>query len=228
MTDTIFNINGKLVTIPELAKSIKNIITSIPSDKTYTGCWFWRLGQIGDHDFAIVIGWEFGYETDKLDPLCHNNHHLAIKLGCQPHRSIMQCDFEVDWTMPYDPKTGDIEDTCTAIYTYDSQEYLEMLISNLIETYILYRDNPDKDLNIIRIKRTWGLNYYMDFDTLKKYIHDHFTLDGTSQHIVNTIISYVNTQGAPEEDSIDMLSYLLSDIGITEQEIKKVLITNKE
>lgn len=228
MTDTIFNINGKLVTTHELAKNIKNIITNIPADNAYTGCWYWRLGQIGNQDFAIVIGWEPGYETDKQDPLCWDNHHLAIKLGYQPHNSIMQCDFDVDWTMPYDPETGNIEDTCTAIYTYDSLEYLEMLVSSLIETYTRYHDNPDKDLNILKIKRTWGLNYYMNFDALRDYIHDNFTLDGTSQHIINTIISYVDTQGAPEEDSIDMLVYLLSDIGITEQEIKKVLIIEEE
>ena len=226
MTDTLsdlIKIKGKPVSVAELANIITDIIRQIPEKKEYSGCWYWTLGNIGSYTFAVVMGWEPGYEDDPDDPLCDENHHLAIKLACQPDNSAMQCDFDVDWEMPYDPETGDVDDTSTAVYISDTTEHIEDTLSSILKTYITYRDNPDGEMRIINIKKGYGVDYVLNFDALEEYIRENFTLDGTCQHMIYTILNYAAAQEGDDEDVLYTLSYLLNDIGISEQEICKVL-----
>ena len=59
--------------------------------------------------------------------------------------------------------------------------------------------------------------------TLKTYIHDNFTLDGTTQRMVSDIIQYVAAQGLDKEETIETLYALLNSIGIGVDEIETAL-----
>ena len=58
---------------------------------------------------------------------------------------------------------------------------------------------------------------------LQTYIEENFTLDGTSRHLIRNILWYVASQGEDTEYTLMMLTSLLDGIGITADEIVKVL-----
>ena len=77
-----------------------------------TGCLFYNQ-KTNDkkNNWAIV----FGFIDD--------TNNVYGKIAYQPKNSIMQCDFDVDWIMPYSEKDG-VYDTETQIGCKDDIEYL--------------------------------------------------------------------------------------------------------
>lgn len=76
----------------------------------YDGTFFWFLERNDGHgnDCAVVLGW-------CRDDNGHNHFHrdgytLAVKLACQPAHAMMQCDYDVDWLMPF-REDGGVWDT---------------------------------------------------------------------------------------------------------------------
>ena len=67
--------------------------------------------------------------------------HLEAKLGYQPDNSIMQCDYDIDWLMPYSPD-GDVDDMSESIYTDTDFEQLALLY---IERFAEYADENSTD-----------------------------------------------------------------------------------
>lgn len=56
--------------------------------------------------WALVFGWEDGFDKDKDG----STERFCGKVAYQSTRSAMQCDM-MDWEMPYDEKTGEVDDT---------------------------------------------------------------------------------------------------------------------
>ena len=61
----------------------------------------------------------FGY-SDVMD----DTEELRGKVAYQPANSIMQCDYDWDWTMPYDDETGEVDDTELVIGCREDIEWL--------------------------------------------------------------------------------------------------------
>ena len=61
--------------------------------------------------YCVCIGWhQWGYPVDK------DGWHVAWKIGRQSHNNIMQCDFDVDFDMPWPcNQHGDVWDSLTEI-----------------------------------------------------------------------------------------------------------------
>lgn len=98
------------------------------------GCYYWWLDTDNNgNNWAIVLGWSDGYEEDDSDELSDGTWHLTAKVAYQSHNSIMQCDYDVDWTMPYN-EDGDVWDTDTTVYLKDNhQETVDWLINQFLE-----------------------------------------------------------------------------------------------
>lgn len=80
------------------------------------GCNYWWLETDNqNNNWAIVLGWSDGFEEDINDKLCNGSYHLCAKIAYQPKTSVMQCDYDIDWTMPVDEVTGDVWDTNVSI-----------------------------------------------------------------------------------------------------------------
>lgn len=69
------------------------------------GCWAVCFATDSKHNYAVCIGWN--------DTGC--GWKIAWKIGRQTINNVMQCDFDVDFEMPYDPETGDVDDTLGVI-----------------------------------------------------------------------------------------------------------------
>ena len=61
-----------------------------------------RLGRNGDNIWAIVMAWDDFDGTGK--------EAICAKVAYQYKRSLMQ-EYGWDWNMPYDEKTGEVNDT---------------------------------------------------------------------------------------------------------------------
>ena len=95
----------------------------------FIGTYHWHLDTDDNgNDWAIVMAY-MDYNGD-------GNEKLYAKLAYQPSNSIMQCDYDVDWLMPYDETTGEEWDTEQMVY---SAEYAEELVNWLLKAYEDYK-----------------------------------------------------------------------------------------
>ena len=57
------------------------------------------------YNYSVCIGWHDG----------GHGWEVAWKIGRQTTNNIMQCDFDVDFEMPYSDESGDVDDTLETI-----------------------------------------------------------------------------------------------------------------
>ena len=57
------------------------------------------------YNYSVCIGWHDG----------GHGWEVAWKTGRQTTNNIMQCDFDVDFEMPYSDESGDVDDTLETI-----------------------------------------------------------------------------------------------------------------
>ena len=50
----------------------------------------------------------------------------------------MQCDYEIDWLMPYDEETMEVDNTETPIYSNDNLEEIVDWLLKCYSTYEIY------------------------------------------------------------------------------------------
>ena len=94
----------------------------------FDGTFHWHLDtDENGNDWAIVMSY-MDYDSD-------GNDRLYAKLAYQPSNSIMQCDYDIDWMMPYDETTGEVWDTEVSVYSAD---YAEKIVNWLLRSYEEY------------------------------------------------------------------------------------------
>ena len=76
--------------------------------KTQSGCYHLKFDTDAKNDYCICVGWH-DYTGDPKDG--DSRYKLAWKIGRQSIRNVMQCDFDIDFEMPYNPESGDVDDT---------------------------------------------------------------------------------------------------------------------
>ncbi len=70
------------------------------------GCCHFPFAENAEHVYSVCMGWhDSGREGWKI----------AWLIGRQSHRNIMQSDLDLDFEMPYDPETGDVDDTLETV-----------------------------------------------------------------------------------------------------------------
>lgn len=115
----------------QLLKEIKQVVEKelkLPKEEKTIGTYFWKLHKNDKFTWAIVLAWDenvfnFG---DKV---------LFGKVAFQPNNSMMQCDYDVDWTMPYNKETGEVDDTEVSFHLEDN---IEREINWLLDCYESY------------------------------------------------------------------------------------------
>ena len=122
------------------AKLVNKFINAVADMKNTkaNGTYHWILGRDeNDNDWAIVLGWADGFDAEENDACTDGTWRLCVKLAYQPCNSLMQCDYDIDWLMPYDEETGEVDDTEVSIYPNTD---LEETIDWLLDCYKRYED----------------------------------------------------------------------------------------
>lgn len=73
-------------------------------------CYFFPLGASNckTNSMFIVIGWQGGF-GDTNSGIMDGDYRVCTKLAYND--SALQCDYDVDWVMPFDEESGDVDDT---------------------------------------------------------------------------------------------------------------------
>lgn len=107
------------------------------------GTYYWILGEDDKRNtWAIVLGWSNGFEPDPKDNCTDGTWRICAKLAYQPNNSLMQCDYDVDWLMPYDEETMEVYDNEVSIYPNTD---LQDVVNWLLECYDSYLYDEDED-----------------------------------------------------------------------------------
>ena len=101
----------KKITLDELRDDIKWL------DERKCGCCYHEVARTDKGTvLCIVVGWSDGFEEAPAGtPKADGTWRICAKVAYQHANNVMQCDFDVDWLMPYDPKTGAVDDTSTSV-----------------------------------------------------------------------------------------------------------------
>lgn len=98
-----------------LVNEFNNAVQNMLNDTNHAGCYHWHLDtDDSNNNCAIVLGY-------------NSEDYLCAKVAYQPSNSIMQCDYDVDWIMPYDSETGEVWDTNTYIENADESDTSQLI-----------------------------------------------------------------------------------------------------
>ena len=103
------------------------------------GTYYWSIGEDDkNNNWAIVLGWSNGFEEEPDDDFSKETWRLCLKLAYQPSNSLLQCDYDIDWLLPCNPKTGDIYEAEYPMYpNSNSALYVHDLLRDAIEFKII-------------------------------------------------------------------------------------------
>ncbi len=128
--------------IMNFSEKIKTAALRIAETQDPVGTYYWTLGSFDGNRWAICLGVTDGFEPDPNDKfMIGDDQHICVKLAYQPTNSLLQCDYDVDWLMPYDEETGTVDDNeeCITENT-DFDELTDRL-------YKMYLDYETKSLS---------------------------------------------------------------------------------
>lgn len=81
--------------------------------KENEGCCHKKIGDTNKHEIDIVVGW---HKND------NDEWSIHWKIGQQSFNNCMQCDFDIDFDMPYF-SNGEVINTCTEIIIPDGKRF---------------------------------------------------------------------------------------------------------
>lgn len=118
---------------------VKEFAAAVQEMRRTHGCttYWWWLGEDEENNWAIVLGWADGFEENPDDENLDGTWRICAKMAFQSKRNIMQCDYDIDWHMPYDKTTGDVDDNEVSIYPCTD---LATVIEWLLECYDKYKE----------------------------------------------------------------------------------------
>jgi hypothetical protein len=119
----------------KLLKSLTEWLTSLKEaakkDEQFSIAWF---NPTKDSPFCIIGGWLDGFSEDYSDLICisksNPTYAMCVKIAINDG-PYAYTDFEI-MNMPYDPKTGEVDDVCIALeYDDDVESLAEFLLTEL-------------------------------------------------------------------------------------------------
>lgn len=116
----------ELVRYKDLSESMQYLFDN--SDHSIT-CYHKFATDNKGNVWAIVLGWQDGFENAD-----GSTERVCGKVAYQPSNSAMQ-EYDIDWTMPYDDGTSEVDDTEVEI---KGKEDLQWLIQEAERCYTSY------------------------------------------------------------------------------------------
>lgn len=105
------------------AEEIKQAVDFLLKEKQ--GCYFKPLKiDNGNNKWGIVIGWGAGFDEQKKTSFSDGEYRICSKIAYND--SALQCDYDIDFTMPYDKETDEVYDTDAELGTDFEAEALRL------------------------------------------------------------------------------------------------------
>lgn len=105
------------------AEEIKQAVDFLLKEKQ--GCYFKPLKiDNGNNKWGIVIGWGAGFDEQKKTSFSDGEYRICSKIAYND--SALQCDYDIDFTMPYDKETDEVYDTDAELGTNFEAEALRL------------------------------------------------------------------------------------------------------
>lgn len=123
----------------QVNNAIKDAVKYVDSGKAYP-TWHWYLTSDGDYNYELVLGFGSGFEPNENEFTDSNGDGLCLKWARISKRSAMN-DYDIDYEMPYDEKTGDVWDSELPVADYDMTNDVKWLVKDF-EKY------ADKNLGV--------------------------------------------------------------------------------
>ena len=102
-----------MIDINKIKNWLTETINAYKEDSCDDAITRWYVLDIDDkgNDLAIVCGWTDGFEDNGIrDWNEDGEYRLYMKFAYQPRISLMQ-EYDIDWLMPYDEETNEVDDT---------------------------------------------------------------------------------------------------------------------
>lgn len=126
---------NKIVNKQKFIQDFTNAVMDMRTNHSNGTYWWYLSTDENDNDWAIVLGWSDGFgEPNEIDDCVKENCRLCVKLAYQPCKSLMR-EYDIDWTMPYNEETGEVDDNEISIYP-DTD--LKGIIDELLKCYESY------------------------------------------------------------------------------------------
>lgn len=98
--------------------------------------------------WSIVIGWQDGYDPSDSNLYSDGTWAICTKIAYQEPDNMMQTDFDIDFTMPYDEATGEVDDTCHCISREESfaelANYLDEEFDRITERWAYFETEQEE------------------------------------------------------------------------------------
>jgi hypothetical protein len=105
--------------IPTLKKITGNVLKRWAEylKENAEGCCSWYLATDTEgNDWYILMGFADGYDdTPDAGPWQIGTWAINTMVGYQSENSALQCDLTVDFAQPYNPQTGEVDDTLSTL-----------------------------------------------------------------------------------------------------------------
>lgn len=121
--------------LTELQDGFVKAVQEMKDGAEGTYYWYVKQGARKGRDWAVVLGWREDDNPDEENSCHKNGYSLAVKLAFQPSNSGMQCDYDYDWTLPYDEKTGEVYDMEVFITKDMNEETLRSTVKDVYDFY---------------------------------------------------------------------------------------------
>ena len=119
----------------QFTKEFIAAVREMGKQKHPIGTRYWILTKEKERHWAIVLGWADGFDYSIQDKFKRKSYRLCAKFAYQSSNSMMQCDYDIDWLIPYNKDSGDVDDTEVGIYSGDD---LNKTADWLWECYLSY------------------------------------------------------------------------------------------
>ena len=122
----------------EMKQRIKEFLGNILKNEDHEATWVHRLTAHNGKRWALVAAW-MDYNND-------NDWKLYAKLAYQPTNYIMQ-EYDIDWIMPYDAETGEVDDTELMIGTSVNKADVDWLLEQWerFQREYVYKEDEDDE-----------------------------------------------------------------------------------
>ncbi len=121
-----------------MKERIREFLQNVLENEDHEATWFFDLATHNGKRWALVAAW-MDYDND--------GHWQAYgKVAYQTTNSIMQ-EYDIDWTMPYDEESGEVDDSEFRFYINSldvDSEYAFTIWKRFKKGYVYKEDEDDE------------------------------------------------------------------------------------